>query len=750
MKKTFLLLAVLLSVTTSFAQKKSMDQYIDDLMAKMTLDEKVGQLNLLPGGDITTGAGMNSPLAALIQKGELGSVLNVMGVDKAKALQELAVKKSRLGIPLLIGQDVIHGYETIFPIPLAQGCSWDPQAVELGARVAAKEASADGVNWVYSPMVDVAHDPRWGRVSEGYGEDPYLSGVMGAAAVRGYQNGEYPVAACLKHYALYGATEAGKDYSSVDMSRLRMYNQYLPPYKAAVDAGVWSVMSSFNLVDGVPATGNEWLINHVLRDQWGFKGFLVTDYGSIGEMPILGFGDLKTSTIQAFKAGTDMDMCSNAYTKYLKEALNEGSITMAQIDTAVRRVLEAKYKLGLFSDPYRYCNVKRGKTDMYNSDSRKAARDMAAETFVLLKNDNNILPLKRQGTIALVGPLADTRNNIPGTWCFAYKPELYSTIKESMQRYLGNSAKLVYAQGSNIYADSTMQANASFGKTIKWGDSKKMLDEAVEAAKSSDVVVACLGELAEMSGESSTRTNLNLPDVQKNLLKALLATGKPVVLLNFSGRPTILTWESQNVPAIMNVWFGGSETGDALCDVLFGDKVPTGKLVNTLPRSMGQIPIFYNHLSGSRDIPDGSSSFRKYQSNYIDETTGPLYPFGYGLSYTTYKYSDVSLSAPSMSKEGKVTATVNVTNTGDRDGDEVVEFYIHGKTSHIVRPVKELKGFQRVHIAKGETKTISFDIDANTLNYLDAEGKPFLDPGDFEIMIGPNSRDVKTAELRVD
>ena len=749
MKKLFLLITVLLSVTASFGQKKSMNQFIDELMAKMTIGEKLGQLNLLPGGDITTGAGMNSPLAALIQKGELGSVLNVKGVDKVKALQELAVKKSRLGIPLLIGQDVIHGYETIFPIPLAQGCSWDPQAVELGARIAAKEATADGVNWVYSPMVDIAHDPRWGRVSEGYGEDSYLSGVMGAAAVKGYQNGDYPVAACLKHYALYGATEAGKDYSSVDMSRLRMYNQYFPPYKAAVDAGVWSVMSSFNLVDGVPATGNEWLINHVLRDQWGFKGFLVTDYGSIGEMPVLGYGDLKASTVQAFKAGTDMDMCSNAYVKYLKEALNDGTITMAQIDNSVRRVLEAKYKLGLFADPYRYCNAKRAKNDMYTADSRKAARDMAAETFVLLKNDNNLLPLKKQGTIALVGPLADTRNNIPGTWCFAYKPELYSTIKESMERYLGNSAKVVYAQGSNIYSDSTRQESASFGKPIKWGDPKRMLDEAVKAAQNSDVIVACLGELAEMSGESSTRTNLNLPDVQMDLLKALLATGKPVVLLNFSGRPTILTWESENVPAIMNVWFGGSETGDAICDVLFGDKAPSGKLVNTLPRSMGQIPIFYNHLSGSRDIPDGNKYFHKYVSNYIDETTGPLYPFGYGLSYTTYEYGDMVLSAPSMTKDGKATASITVTNNGDRDGDEIVEFYIHDRYSSIVRPVKELKGFRRIHLAKGESKTVSFDIDATTLSYLDAEGTPFLESGDFDIMIGPDSRNVKTAVLNV-
>lgn len=748
-KKLCFVLSLLLAATTTFSQTKPMKEFVDDLISKMTLDEKIGQLNLLPGGDITTGAGMKSPLASLIQKGEIGAVLNVLGIDKVKALQELAVKKSRLGIPLLIGQDVIHGYETIFPIPLAQGCSWDPQAVELGARIAAKEATADGVNWIYSPMVDVAHDPRWGRVSEGYGEDPYLSGVMGAATVRGYQNGEYNVIACLKHFALYGATEAGKDYCSVDMSRLRMYNQYLPSYKAAVDAGVYSVMSSFNFLDGIPATANKWLLTDVLRNQWHFNGFVVTDYGSINEMATMGYADTLTATVQAFKAGTDMDMCANAYSNNLKKFVEDGTVPMAEIDRAVHRVLEAKYKLGLFADPYRYCNTKRAKKDMYTADSRKAARDMAAETFVLLKNDNSLLPLKKQGTIALVGPLADTRNNIPGTWCFAAKPELYSTVKESMQRYLGNAARVVYAQGANIYADSTMQQNASFGKPIKWGDPKQMLDEAVDAAKNSDVVVACLGELAEMSGESSTRTDLTLPDVQMNLLKALLATGKPVVLLNFSGRPTVLSWESEHVPAIMNVWFGGSETGDAICDILFGDKSPSGKLVNTLPRSVGQIPIFYNHLRSSRDIPDGSNNFQKYVSNYVDLPNGPLYPFGYGLSYTTYSYSPVSLSATSMTEDGKVTASVTVTNTGSRDGDEVVQMYIHDKYCSVIRPVKELKGFKRVHIAKGERQTVSFDIDAKTLQYLDANGNPFLEPGDFEILIGPNSRDVQTAVLKV-
>lgn len=754
MKRLIALLSVVLAVGTCFAQKKKvenkpMDEFVTELMSKMTLDEKIGQLTLLPGGDITTGALMNSPLAQLIETGKVGSVLNVKGIDKIKALQDIAIKKSRLGIPLLIGQDVIHGYETILPIPLAQACSWNPAAVEAGARIAAKEASSQGVNWFYSPMVDVAHDPRWGRVAEGYGEDPYLSSAMGVAAIKGYQGEETRVLACLKHYALYGATESGKDYCSVDMSRLRMYNQYLPPYKAAVEAGVGSVMSSFNIVDGIPATGNKWLMTDVLRNQWGFKGFTVTDYASIAEMPILGYGDLKASAVQAMKAGTDMDMCANAYTKYLKEAVDEGLVTMQQIDTAVRRVLEAKYSLGLFEDPYRYCDIKRAKKDMYLPESRRTARDIAAETFVLLKNEGNILPLKKQGKIALVGPLADSRNNITGCWSFADKPEKYSTVKEAMQRYLGDKAVVAYAQGCNIYADTVRQRADEFGRPLPIGDAGKLYEEAIKTAKDADVIVACLGEMAEMSGESSTRTDLTLPDVQMKLLKGLLSTGKPVVLLNFSGRATVMTWESEHVPAIMNVWFGGSETGDAVCDVLFGDKVPTGKLVNTFPRSNGQIPIYYNHISSSRPVSDGEKYFRKYQSNYLDETNGPLYPFGYGLSYTTYKYSTVSLSSATMDKLGKVTASVTVTNTGERDGDEIVQLYIHDKFSTIVRPVKELKGFRRIHLAKGESKTVSFVIDASTLQYLDAEGKPLFEPGDYEIMIGPNSRDVLTCVLTV-
>lgn len=731
-----------------------MNEFVDNLMAKMTIEEKIGQLNLMPGTDLTTGAKTNSPLVDLIEKGKLGAVLNTKGASKVRALQEVAVKKSRLHIPLIFGLDVIHGYETVLPIPLAQACSWNPQSIEAGARMAAEEATASGICWDYSPMVDVALDARWGRVAEGYGEDPYLSSVMGVAAIRGYQgSGEQngyaknELMACLKHYALYGASESGRDYNTVDMSHLRMYNQYLPPYEAAVKAGVGSVMSSFNVVDGMPATGNRWLLTDVLRDQWGFNGFLVTDYGSIGEMTTWGFGDQQQSAAQALKAGTDMDMCSSAYLAQLKACLDNGTVTMAQVDQAVRRVLEAKYKLGLFEDPYRYCDQKREKKELYTAEHRQTARDIATQTFVLLKNANNVLPLKKQGSIALIGPLADTRNNLPGCWSTGDKPEKYTTIKEAMQRYLGDKATVTYAQGSNIYDDSVRQASVDFGRPIPRGDGKQMLAEALKVAKNADVIVACLGEMAEMSGESSARTDLAMPDAEARLLKALVRTGKPVVLLNFAGRPTVLSWENDNVAAIMNVWFAGSETGDAICDVLFGDKVPTGKLVNSFPRTTGQVPIYYNHLNTGRPVEDGSKVFRKYQSNYTDVTQGPLYPFGYGLSYTTYSYSPVTLSSSTMTAGSKITATATITNTGSRDGDEIVQFYIRDRFASIVRPVKELKGFQRIHLAKGESKTVSFDIDATTLSYYDNEGKAVLEPGDFDIMIGANSADVQSAKL---
>lgn len=751
MKRITTIAVAALTAASAFAQKLPMNEYVDQLMQKMTVEEKIGQLNLLPGGDITTGAVMNSPLAQLTAEGKLGAVLNVKGQDKIRELQRIAVKKSRLGIPLLIGQDVIHGNQTVFPIPLAQACSWDIAAIEQGARIAAKEATAQGINWVYSPMVDIAIDPRWGRVAEGAGEDPFLGSRIGEALVRGYQGnyGKENAMACVKHFALYGAAEAGRDYNTVDMSRVRMYNQYLAPYKAAAEAGAGSFMSSFNVVDGIPATCNRWLLTDLLRNEWKYDGFVVTDYGSINEAIVHGLGDQSVTSEMALKAGTDMDMCSNAFIAQLKKLLDEGRVTMAEIDTACRRVLEAKYKLGLFDDPYRFCEPKRLKTDLYTAEHRKAARDMAAETFVLLKNANNLLPLRKQGKIALIGPLADNRTNMVGCWSTGDTPELYSTLKEAMERAVAGKAQVLYAQGCNIYADEDTQKGATFGRPVPRVDDAKAKAEALSIAAGADVIVCAMGEMAEMSGESSSRADISLPQVQMELLRALVAIGKPVVLLNFSGRPTLMSWEAENVPAILNVWFGGSETGDAICDVLFGDKSPSGRLTMTMPKALGQIPIYYNHLNTGRPVPEGAKEYRKYQSNYIDVRNDPLYPFGYGLSYTTFAYSDLHLSSTSMNANGKVKASVTVTNTGSREAAEVVQLYIRDIFASVVRPVKELKGFERITLKAGESRKVEFEITPDLLKFYNSSLDFVLEPGDFDIMVGGNSRDVKTVRLTV-
>ena len=748
MKKISIFVVAILAATSVFAQKKPMNEFIDELMSKMTLEEKIGQLNLLPGNDITTGAVMNSPLAQLTAEGKLGAVLNVKGQDKIKELQRIAVKKSRLGIPLLIGQDVIHGNQTVFPIPLAQACSWDIKAIENGARIAAKEATAQGINWVYSPMVDIAIDPRWGRVAEGAGEDPFLGCRIGEALVRGYQGnyGKENAMACVKHFALYGAAEAGRDYNTVDMSRVRMYNQYLEPYKAAAKAGAGSFMSSFNVVDGIPATCNRWLLTDLLRNEWKYDGFVVTDYGSINEAIVHGIGDQSVTSERALKAGTDMDMCSNAFIAQLAGLLQSGRVSQKDIDTACRRVLEAKYKLGLFDDPYRFCEPKRLKTDLYTEEHRKAARDMAAETFVLLKNEH-LLPLKKQGKIALIGPLADNRSNMVGCWSTGDTPELYSTLKEAMERAVGDKAQVLFAQGCNIYAYEATQNGATFGRPIDRVDDAQAKAEALRVAAEADVIVCAMGEMAEMSGESSSRAVISLPCVQMSLLKALVATGKPVVLLNFSGRPTVMSWEAENVPAILNVWFGGSETGDAICDVLFGEKSPSGHLTMTMPKALGQIPIYYNHLNTGRPVPEGVKEYRKYQSNYIDVRNDPLYPFGYGLSYTTFEYGKPRLSGSTMNANGTLTLTVNVKNTGKYDADEVVQLYIRDVAASISRPVKELKGFERISLKSGESRDVNFTIDVDMLKFYNSDLQYVAEPGDFEVMVGGNSRDVQSLKF---
>lgn len=729
------------------AQNADMDKFVSDLMSRMTLQEKIGQLNLQVAGDITTGQAQDTQVAGLIKEGKMGGVFNLKGVEKIKALQKIAVEQSRLGIPLLVGMDVIHGYETIFPIPFALSCSWDLAAIEEAARIAAKEASADGINWVYSPMVDICVDARWGRISEGNGEDPYLGAQIAGAMIRGYQ-GDYSsrenVMACMKHFALYGAVESGRDYNTVDMSRLRMYNQYFPPYKAAIEAGAGSVMSSFNIVDGVPATANKWLLDDVLRKQWQFDGFVATDYGSIGEMMPHGVGgDLKRASALALNAGTDMDMCSMGFLGTLEQSVKDGTVSEEAINTACRRVLEAKYKLGLFADPYKYCDTKRPKKDIFTADNRAAARRIAAETFVLLKNQDNLLPLKREGKIALIGPLADTRANMAGTWCVAYTPDKYSTLKEGFERALKGKAELLYAQGCNLMADADRQRAAEFGKTINRGDDAALKAEALAVAAKADVIICAMGESAEMSGECASRSDLRLPDVQRELLAELVKLGKPVVMLNFSGRPTVLTWEQDNVDAILNVWFGGSEAADAICDVVFGDIAPSGRLTMTFPRTTGQLPMYYNHLNTGRPVPEGTKEFRKYASNWLDVVNDPLYPFGYGLSYTTFSYGKPSVTGSGRSFK----ATVAVTNTGSKDACEVVQLYMHDPVASIARPVKELKGFRRIMLKAGETKEVTFDITEKDLSYYDAEGRQVFEPGKFDIMLGHDSRSLQTVSI---
>ena len=747
MKKLMLFVALLLTSLQGFADnRQEMDTFISQLMAKMTVEEKIGQLNLMPGSSITTGAWKDTPMFELIAQGKLGAVLNMKGIDQIRRLQETAVKESRLGIPLLIGMDVVHGYETVFPIPLAQSCSWDLEAIEQGARIAAKEATADGISWTYSPMVDIALDARWGRIAEGSGEDPFLGSRIAEAMVRGYQGdyGEQNMMACVKHYALYGAAEAGRDYNTVDMSHIRMYNQFFPPYEAAAKAGAGSFMTSFNIVDYTPATANKWLLDDVLRRQWGWDGFIVTDYGSIGEIIQHGMGDLQQASAMALKAGTDMDMCAEGFVKTLAQSLQEGKVTMAEIDTACRRVLEAKYKLGLFQNPYRFLDESRRSRDIFTAENRQAARSMAAKTFVLLKNEGNILPLKKQGKIALIGPMADSRENMTGTWSVAAVREKYATLKEAMEQALKGKATLSYARGCNFSNDSVLQkSGAMFGPTV-WDDPALLKAEALKIAQGADVIVCAMGEEAEMSGECSSRADLNTFLAQKELLDALLQLGKPLVLLNFSGRPTVLTWENAHIPAIMNVWFGGSEAGDAICDVLFGDQVPSGKLTVSMPQTTGQEPLYYNYLPTGRPTGEDAQAFSKFSSNYLDVRNDPLFPFGFGLSYTSFIYSDIRL-------DGR-TASITVTNTGNYDADEIVQLYIHDVVASITRPVKELKGFQRIHLKKGESREVKFEITDDLLKFYRYDLQYVLEPGNFEIMIGPDSslKHLKKTILKVE
>lgn len=745
------ILAALLVPAGALAADTAMTAFVDSLLAQMTIDEKIGQLHLPVGGDIVTGDIMENTIGADIAAGRIGGVFNMKGCNQIRDYQRMAVENSRLGIPLIFGMDVIHGYETVFPIPLALSCSWDMDAIEQSARVAAAEASAAGICWTFSPMVDISREPRWGRVAEGSGEDPYLGARIAEAMVRGYQGDSLrnndEIMACVKHFALYGAPEGGRDYNTVDMSRQRMFNEYFAPYKAAADAGAGSFMTSFNVVDGIPATGNRWLFTDVLRDRWNWDGFVVTDYGAITEMMVHGLGGPADVSRMALDAGVDMDMAGQMYLNVLKGLVEQGKVTEEQIDTACRRILEAKYRLGLFDDPYKYINPAREASEIYTDANRAVARRIVPETFVLLKNEGNLLPLAKTGTIALIGPMADAANNMQGMWSVA-RTAADRSVRQAMTDALGANAQLLYAKGANVYGDAAVEAGATWGghEIRDPRSADELLAEALDVARRADVIVAALGEASESSGESASRAHLRLPDVQQRLLEELVALGKPLVLLNFSGRPTVMVYEQEHVPAIMNVWFGGTEAADAIADVVFGAEAPSGKLTMTFPRSEGQIPVYYNHLPTGRPRSDGPAPFEKYRSNYLDEQVTPIYPFGYGLTYTTFAYGTPQLSAAVTSGE-PVTVSVDVTNTGNRAGNEIVQLYVRDVAASMSRPVKELKGFERIALEPGQTKTVTFTVDPAQLGFYNNDLEYVVEPGEFDVMVGPDSGNVQTLRL---
>lgn len=735
-------------MSTTAADAK-MNTFVSALLAKMTLDEKLGQLNLLTSDMDVTGPSIRASYKQDILAGRCGNIFNAYTPQYTRQLQELAMQ-TRLKIPLLFGFDVIHGHKTIFPIPLGEACTWDMGLLEKSAHVAAAEAAADGLHWTYSPMVDIARDPRWGRVAEGVGEDTWYGVQVAKAKVKGYQGTQLgannAVLACVKHFALYGAVEAGRDYNTVDMSRRQMYQFYLPPYKAAVDAGVASVMTSFNEVDGIPATANKWLMTDLLRKEWGFKGFVVTDYTAINEMINHGVG-ANTYDVGnlALNAGVDMDMQGSVYISEGKKLLDDKKITIGQINTAVKRVLEAKYKLGLFDDPFKFSDSARAAKEIMSAENRAASRDIAKRSIVLLKNEQQVLPLKKSGTIAVVGPLANDQRDMIGTWSAAGDWHKAVSILDGIKAQAGN-ATVLYAKGCNILGDSVLvkKLNA-FGGNIELDPRTpgQLVDEAVTTANKADVVVVALGETCGMSGEAASRSDLNIPENQRPLLEALLKTGKPVVLLLSNGHPLTLTWEDAHVPAILETWFLGTEAGNAIADVLFGDYNPAGKLTMSFPRVVGQIPVYYNHKNTGRPFNEAN----KYSSKYLDVANDPLYPFGYGLSYTRFTYSNLQLDATKLAPGKTLGVTVMVTNSGNYDGEEVAQLYLRDLVGSVTRPVKELKGFEKVMLRKGESKTLHFNITPEDLKFYDKDMKWTSEPGDFTVFVGGNSRDVSSADF---
>lgn len=744
---------IISSKSIHFNPDLEMDKFLDELMSKMTLIEKLGQLNLPTAGDFTTGQAKSSDIGQKIKEGKVGGLFNIKGVDKIREVQRIAVEESRLKIPLLFGMDVIHGYESTFPIPLGLASSWDMDLIQKSAQIAAQEATADGINWTFSPMVDISRDPRWGRISEGSGEDPYLGSQIAKAMITGYQGNDLSanntLLACVKHFALYGASEGGRDYNTVDMSRVTMYNIYFPPFKAAVETGVGSIMASFNELEGIPATGNRWLQTEVLRNQWGFQGLNVSDYTGISEMVAHGIGDLQQVSALALKAGIDMDMVSEGYLSTLEKSLKEGKITHSEIEQAVRRILEAKYRLGLFSDPYKYCNSERAKKEVYSPEHRAIARNIASQSMVLLKNKDQLLPLQAKGKVAVIGPLADNPENMPGTWSVASKHSEAVSLLKGLKETLGNQVEFLFAKGANFDYDEEYENKITmFGKKAYRDNRPKdqILKEAIDIAKQADVIIAALGEASESSGEASSMVNLELRQSQKDLLRALKKTGKPIVLVLFNGRPMIINEENELADAILNVWFPGSEAGYAISDVLFGKVNPSAKLPITFPRSVGQIPIYYNHKNTGRPLSN-QNTWEKFRSAYLDSHNTPLFPFGYGLSYTTFNYSDVSVTTKNPIGNQKIKASVTLSNTGKHDGAEVVQLYIRDVVGTNTRPLKELKDFQKVMLKAGESKTVSFEITPEDLKFYNNELIFDWESGDFEIMIGGNSQDVKSVTI---
>lgn len=758
MRKIIIITILLLGFYQVKAQEKTsgeMDRFVSNLMAEMTLQEKIGQLNLItPGGGIPTGSVVSTGVEDKLKEGKVGGIFGIYGPGKVRKAQKMAVEETRLGIPLLFGSDVIHGYKTTFPIPIGLSCSWDMNLIEESAQIAAKEATADGIFWNFSPMADISRDPRWGRISEGAGEDPYLGSEIAKAMVTGYQQGDISapntMMATVKHFALYGAAEAGRDYNSVDMSRLKMFNEYLPPYKAAIDAGAGCVMSSFNDVDGIPASGNKWLLTDLLRKQWKFNGFVVSDYTSVNEMIAHGLGDLQAVSALCLNAGLDMDMVGEGFLTTLEKSLNEGKTTEDAINTACRRVLEAKYKLGLFDDPYRYIDEKRPAQDILTKANRDAARELAANSFVLLKNENQVLPLKKGGKIALLGPLADSQNNMLGTWAPTGDHKLAVKVIDGVKNLVGNNTEILYAKGANIVDESAYAKKINvFGPKVNIDERspEAMIEEALMVAKEADVIVAVVGEASEMSGESACRTDIIIPECQKKLIRELKKTGKPLVLVLMIGRPLAIEEENELADAILLTWHPGVEAGNAIADVLFGDVNPSGKLSATFPRNVGQVPIYYSIRNTGR--PQGSDKFQKFKSNYLDVENSPLFPFGYGLSYTQFKYGNLKLSKTKLFASEILRVSVEVTNAGNFDGKEVVQLYIHDKVASITRPLKELKGFEKIVLKKGETQTVRFEISEEDLRFYNSSLEWISEPGEFEVFVGGSSNKVLSESFKL-